>query len=100
MLENLTDEQCVHIAKIAYPEIDWVVTRLIRNWKGRDLVEEASKSESNKYKHNFQIDFRESQEEIRFRYYNHEYQQTIVSDEVKQEIYNYISTLEPEEAPF
>jgi hypothetical protein len=92
-LIKLTDTQAVQIAKIAYPKINWIVKPQTKmwHWKGIDLIEKGA--EEHKEKHNFQIDFRENQEETRFRYYDEKSEQTIVSPEVKQKIYNYIQTL-------
>jgi len=90
-LIKLTDNQAIHIAKIAYPEVDWVIKISLFPWKGIDLIEKDALE--HKEKHSFQIDFREKEEDQRFRYYNDAYEQTIVSEEVKQKIYDYIKTI-------
>jgi hypothetical protein len=70
-LKDLTPEECVQIASIAEPDVEWKFVRSVCKWDGFDLIEKECKNE-NISKYIFQIDYR-SDEELgsvsRFRFY-------------------------------
>lgn len=55
-LNELTPEECVNIATIAEPNVDWKFIQSNEKWNGFDLIENSCVDE--KYaKHIFQIDY-------------------------------------------
>ena len=76
-LKELTQDECIKIASLAEPNVEWKYVQSSDKWDGFDLVEKDCHNE-NIAKFIFQIDYR-SDEEIksksRFRIYEdlHEY---------------------------
>ena len=76
-LKDLTQDECIKIASISEPNIEWKFIQSSDKWDGFDLVEKDCEN-GNIAKYIFQIDYR-SDEEIkskpRFRIYEdlHEY---------------------------
>ena len=76
-LKDLTQEECIKIASLGQPDVDWKFVQSSDKWNGFDLVEQDCENDS-VAKYIFQIDYR-SDEEIksksRFRFYEdlHEY---------------------------
>jgi hypothetical protein len=72
-LESLTPDQCVEIAKLLVPDVDWVFLPCDRHphWSGFDLVDKESEfaTESPFFQHCFQIDYSDTDKQ-RFRYYD------------------------------
>lgn len=71
-LKDLTQDECIKIASLAEPEVEWKFIQSNNKWNGFDLVEKDCKHE-NVAKFIFQIDYR-SDEDIksksRFRFYD------------------------------
>ena len=76
-IKDLTQEECIKIASIAEPNVEWKFIQSSDKWDGFDLVEKDCEHE-NVAKYIFQIDYR-STEELKskpiFRIYKdlHEY---------------------------
>lgn len=70
-LKNLTQEECINIASLAEPNVEWKFVQSSNKWDGFDLVEKYCENEITA-KYIFQIDYR-SKEELkskpRFRIY-------------------------------
>lgn len=70
-LKDLTQEECIKIASIAKPDVEWKFVQSSDKWDGFDLVEKDCENE-NIAKYIFQIDYRSSEElksKTRFRIY-------------------------------
>ena len=71
-LKDLTTEQCVTIASMIEPGVDWVLVQSKKAWNGFDLVEKEFENDQTNAKYIFQIDYSESEyltEKVRFRLY-------------------------------
>lgn len=76
-LKDLTEDECIKIASIAEPNVEWKFVHSADKWDGFDLVEKDCEHE-NVAKYIFQIDYRSIEElksKQRFRIYEdlHEY---------------------------
>lgn len=76
-LKDLTQEECIKIASIAEPNVEWKFIQSSDKWDGFDLVEKDCRNEDIA-KYIFQIDYRSNEElksNPRFRIYEylHEY---------------------------
>ena len=76
-IKDLTQEECIKIASIAEPNVEWKFIQSSDKWDGFDLVEKDWEHE-NVAKYIFQIDYRSTEElksKPRFRIYEdlHEY---------------------------
>ena len=70
-LKDLTQEECIKIASIAEPNVEWKFVQSSDKWDGFDLVEKNCENESIA-KYIFQIDYRSNEElksKPRFRIY-------------------------------
>lgn len=92
-LRNLTVEQCLKIAEMAYPDINWIFYSSRKHpWDGHDLIDKNSQ-ESDWIEYIFQIDYRDEKElngKSRFRFYKDTFEYTVFEEKVQQ-IINYIS---------
>lgn len=76
-LKDLTQEECIKIASIAEPDVEWKFIQSSNKWDGFDLIEKDCEQE-NISKYVFQIDYRSDgiiKSKSRFRLYEdlHEY---------------------------
>lgn len=76
-LKDLTQDECIKIASIAEPNVEWKLVQCSYKWDGFDLVEKDCEHQ-NIAKYIFQIDYRLNEEltsKPRFRIYEnlHEY---------------------------
>ena len=76
-LKDLTQDECIKIASISEPNVEWKFVQSSDKWDGFDLIENDCEKES-VAKHIFQIDYRSAEElksKSRFRIYEdlHEY---------------------------
>jgi len=86
-IQNLTAEQCIHIAKIAEPTIDWnFVENQPNKWDGFDLLGE--KQEDGSYDGIFQISF-----SGHFSFFDEGLNEYKVSGQEKQQIIKYLESL-------
>ena len=60
-LKDLTQEECIKIASIANPDVEWKFVQSSSKWDGFDLVEKDCDNE-NIAKYIFQIDYRSIEE--------------------------------------
>ncbi len=94
-LKDLTKEECIKIACIAFPTINWKFIQSKEIWDGFDLIDiESNENEYPAY-YIFQIDYRAEKElnsKSRFRFYQDLNEYTIDGKKI-EEILNYISTL-------
>ena len=78
-LKDLTQEECIKIASIAEPNVEWKFTQSSDKWNGFDLVENDCENESIA-KYIFQIDYRSNEElksKPRFRFYEDLYEYSV-----------------------
>lgn len=71
-LKDLTPAECVKIASIVEPDVEWKFIQSTSKWNGFDLVEKDCQNPI-KAKHIFQIDYRAAEEikdQPRFRIYD------------------------------
>ena len=70
-LKDLTPEECIEIAKILVPEVNWNLIQSKNKWDGFDLIDENESEETSKVI--FQIDYRDESllnGKDRFRFYH------------------------------
>lgn len=71
-LKDLTPEECIKIASIVEPDVEWKFIRSVIKWDGFDLVEKDN-LDPLKAKHIFQIDYssdKKLKNKPRFRIYD------------------------------
>jgi hypothetical protein len=92
-LKDLTPQECIKIASIVEPNVDWKIIQSKYVWDGFDLIEKGDDESISKYI--FQIDYRSDEmvgSKSRFRFYKDLYQYNIDDTEMKQ-ILIYLETL-------
>jgi len=92
-LKDLNKQQCVKIASIAEPQIEWELVFEESKWEGFDLIDKGSKPRYAKYI--FQIDYRSEKELMskpRFRFYEDLHEFDIPKEKIAM-IERYISKL-------
>jgi hypothetical protein len=90
-LKDLTQDECIKIASLGEPDVEWKFTQSSDQWDGFDLVEKDCGNEQIA-KYIFQIDYRSNEvikSQHRFRVYEdlHEYTPNL------EAILNYLKTI-------
>jgi hypothetical protein len=89
-LKNLTPEQCIEIATIVKPDVEWKFIKSSNEWEGFDLIEKSD-DESGICNFIFQIEYSNKDIKLsqRFRLYIDLYEYPL-SEEKLEKIVNYL----------
>lgn len=87
-IKDLKPHNCVEIAKIVYPEIEWRYVVSDNKWNGHDLVGDLIDSNFSEYNDYFQIGF-----DGEYSYFDAGLNEYKILGEEKLKVNNYIKNL-------